>query len=425
MNLDGFDDLIRDFPEHLIGAPDDPFLDPGFSSDPFSVLGELKDRAGGVVGRGEDGLYAGTDIFNVWGHDLSRPHFVALSYNAVKTIGSDRKRFISDQAYGAQQVAHGATVNCLDGQDHFVLRRLLDTSFFGRGKMTEINSTLTEPVTEYLIDRLVSKLKSGETGEICRDIALPLTYKSISTIIGVPQEYFSEFVELGEIAQGGPRDMEAAAKAIGQLDAFFAAEMEKRKKHPAFDMLSVLPSSEFKGFQMSAEQIVQHCRFLLPGGIETTWRQTANMIMSLMLHPDQYKMLVDDERLVEPAIEESLRWAPSGFVVPRHAAEDAEVEGTHIPAGSFICSIQGVANRDPAIWDNPDKFDILREKHDHLTFHVGPHSCMGQNLARNSFRSVLKQLREKLPGLKLACDPADIEMRGFGVRCPLGVPVQL
>lgn len=418
-----FDTLIRELPDHLIGAPDDAFLDPAFSKDPFPILAELRDRAGGVFQRGKDGLYAGTDIFNVWGHDLSKPHFVALSYDAVNKIGTDRNAFVSDQAYGAQQTAHGATVNCLDGQEHFVMRRLLDGAFFGRKKMQDFAVSLTEPIVCYLVDRLAKKLRSGETGEVCRDIALPVTYKSISTIIGVPQAYFAHFVELGEIAQGGPRDMEAAVKAIQDLDAFFSAELEKRKDEPQSDMLTVLQTEELKGRKMTEAEIIQHCRFLLPGGIETTWRQTANMIMALMLHPAQYQAVVEDSTLIEQTVEEALRWAPSGFVVPRHAAIDAEVAGTKIPAGSFICSIQGIANRDPSVWQNPDSFDIFRERHEHLTFHTGIHFCMGQHLARNTFRAVLKQLVEKLPNMKLACEPSEIEMRGFGVRCPLGVPV--
>ncbi len=420
---DSFDTLIKGLPDHLIGAPDDAFLDPTFSKNPFPILAELRDRAGGMVRRGEDGLYAGTDIFNVWGHDLSKPHFVALSHEAVSKVGSDRNAFISDQAYGMQQTAHGATVNCLDGQEHFIMRRLLDCAFFGRQKMQDFAVSLTEPIVTYLVDRLEAKIRAGETGEICRDIALPVTYKSISSIIGVPQAYFAHFVELGEIAQGGPRDLEAAMKAIQDLDSFFADELEKRKTDPQSDMLTVLQTEELKGRKMTEAEIIQHCRFLLPGGIETTWRQTANMIMALMLHPNQYEAVVEDTSLIEQTVEEVLRWGPSGFVVPRHAAVDTEVSGTEIPAGSFVCSIQGIANRDPAVWDKPDQFDIFREKHEHLTFHTGIHFCMGQHLARNTFRAVLKRLVEKLPDMKLACDPSDLEMRGFGVRCPLGVPV--
>lgn len=420
---ESFDEIIREIPDHLIGAPDDAVLKRDFSADPFGILGALRDKAGGVVRRGDDGLYAGTEIFNIWGHDLSYPHFVALSYSAVKQIGTDRKKFVNDQAYGAQQNAHGATVNTRDGQDHFALRRLLDSSFFGRGKMSEFSETLTEPTVEYLVDRLAGKLRRGEPADICRDIALPVTYKSISTIIGVPQSHFSEFVELGEIAQGGPRDMDAALKAIAKLDEFFVSEMEKRKSSPSFDMLSVLPSADYKGYRMTVDEIVQHCRFLLPGGIETTWRQTANMVMALMLHPKQYDAIVADPGLIDQAVEEGLRWAPSGFVVPRRAAEDADVDGVKIPAGSFICSIQGIANRDPAVWENPDKFDIFRKPIEHMTFHTGVHFCMGQNLARNTIRSVVRHLADALPDLKLACRPEEVQTRGFGVRCPTALPV--
>ena len=416
-----FDKVIRAFPDHLIGAPDDLFLEPSFSRNPYTVLAELRDQAGGVVRRGEAGLYAGVDIFNVWGHDLSHPHFVALSYEAVKTIGSDFKRFGSDQAYGAQQSAHGATVNCLDGTEHRQVRRLLDGAAFGRRQMEQRLETMTRPLVRFLVYRVAEMLHRGEAVDACRDLALPAAYKAIATVIGVPQEKFAYFIELGEIAQSGPRDMEAAIRAIQEMDEFFSSEMKKRTDAPQLDLLTVLQVADRRGFQLTEDQVVQLCRFLLPGGIETTWRMTANTVMAMMLHPEQYQAVVEEPSLVEQAVEECLRWAPSGFVVPRHAIVDTEVEGTEIPAGAFITSIQGVANRDPAVWENPDVFDIFREHQDHLTFHIGAHYCMGQMLARGIFREVLAQLAVKLPTLRLACGVDEIEMRGFGVRCPLGV----
>ena len=420
-----FDEVIRGFPSHLIDAPDHPFLDPAFSLNPFPALAELRDRAGAVVRRGEDGLYAGTDIFNVWGHDLTQPHFVALSYKAVHEIGTDFRRFVSDKAYGAQQEAQGVTVNCADGKEHSNMRGLLDSAAFGRKQMQQRMDTLIKPTISYLVDRVVELLERGEAVDACRDLSLPAAYKSIATIIGVPQEKFSYFIELGEIVQSGPRDFEAAMRAIAEMDAFFADEFDKRSKDPKLDMLTALQTAERNDFKMTKEQIVQHCRFLLPGGIETTWRAHANMVMCLMLHPDQYRAVATDNTLVDQAVEETLRWAPSGFVVPRRCAGDTELEGTFIPEGSYICSIQGIANRDPEVWSDPDAFDIFRDKHDHLTFHAGKHFCMGQLLARGSIKELLSQLAEKLPTLQLACPPEEIEMRGFGVRCPAGVPLKI
>ena len=149
------------------------------------------------------------------------------------------------------------------------------------------------------------------------------------------------------------------------------------------------------------------------------------MMTNLVWHdatPRSVWCVVEDLSLVDQAVEEALRWAPQ---VRRTEATliDSEVEGVEIPEGSYICSIQGIANRDPEVWDRPNEFDITRDPHPHLTFHIGIHGCMGQMLARGLCREVLKQLAEKAPTLRLTCKPSDIETRGFGVRCPTAVPL--
>jgi cytochrome P450 len=421
-----FDRVIRDLPDTLLHAPDDEFIgDPEFSRDPFTPLGRLRDNVGGVVRLGADGTYAGQPIYNIWGHDLSKPHFVAIGHAAVSEIGSDRIRFINEGAYGAHVKAHGATVNCLDGQDHRALRKLFDKAIFGRRSMSEWATAITLPTIDFLVARVKRMIADGETPDARRDIALPAAYKSISTIIGVPQEDFAHFVALGETAQSAPRDMQAAIKAIAEMDAYFYEQLEDRRRSPRADMLSIMIDAEEGGRRMSDDEIVQHCRFLLPGGIETTWRQTANLIMALLTHPDQFRQVVADLELVESTVEEALRWAPSGFVVPRIAAQDSVVEGVEIPAGSSICSIQGVANRDPKVFERPDHFDIRRDPNPHLTLHIGVHYCMGQNLARYILQTLLRTIARELPNLVLAADPATVEMRGFGVRNPTALPLAL
>jgi cytochrome P450 len=421
---ESFDEVIRALPDTLLQAPDDEFVgDEALSRDPFACLGRLRDEVGGVVLRGADGTYGGQVIPNVWGHDLTKPHAVALSHAAVSAIGSDRHRFVNAGAYGAHVKAHGATVNCLDGLEHRALRRLFDSAIFGRKSTDEWATAITLPTVEYLVARVKRMLADGETPDARRDLALPVAYKSISTIIGVPQEGFARFVALGETAQAGPRDMAAAIAAIGELDAYFQQELEARRSQPQPDMLTIMGSAEQGGRRMTDEEIVQHCRFLLPGGIETTWRQAANLVMCMLRHPEQYRAVVENPGLVDSTVEEALRWAPSGFVVPRVASEDVEVDGVFIPAGTAICSIQGIANRDPKVFERAEQFDQRREPNPHLTFHIGVHYCMGQNLARFILRTLLATLARELPTLAFAGDPEAIEMRGFGVRNPTALPL--
>ncbi len=421
-----FDQLIKSLPPTIFGAPDEPWCAPELSRDPFSLLSELREREGDVVRMGEDGTFGGVSLPDPNGHDISNPVFIALSYDAVHEIGTQAKRFQNDGAYRVSQQVQGRTINCLDGAEHRMMRRLMDQTMFGRKQMEEYLVTLTEPTVDYLVDRIIERFEAGEDVEICRDLALPLVYKAISTILGVPESLFSEFVGLGDDAFGFMRDPEKAMAAVEKLTQHFSEQLtlHREMEIPPRDFMTIMSESELNGYSLSDEDIIKHCRFLLPGGIETTWRQAANMFMALMLHPEQWQAVTEDLSLVEQTVEEALRWVPSGFVVPRKAVEDTEVSGVHIPAGAGVNSIQGIANRDPRHWERANEFDIFRPSKPHLTFHAGLHFCMGQNLARNSFKTALREVATRIPDLALACDPADVEMCGFGLHVVRRLPVK-
>ncbi|MEQ9590776.1 MAG: cytochrome P450 [Parvibaculaceae bacterium] len=422
-----FDTIIKNLPTTIFGAPDEAWCTPDLSRDPFTLLADLRERAGPVVRMSKDGSFDGVVMPDPNGHDPEKPIFIALSHAAVTEIGSDANRFKNDTAYRVSQQIQGRTVNTLDGMEHRLMRRLLDKSMFGRKQMQEYLETLTIPTVDYLVGRMAERLEAGDTVEICRDLALPMTYKSISTILGVPERLFAEFIELGDRAFGFMRDPDGAMEAVETLGTHFESELQRHKSmdNPPRDFMTIMSDASLNDYQLTDEEIIMHCRFLLPGGIETTWRQTANLFMALMLNPDQWTAVVNDLSLVEQTVEEALRWVPSGFVVPRVAIDDTEVEGVAIPGGSGINSIQGIANRDPKVWDRPNEFDIFREHKPHLTFHAGAHFCMGQNLARNSFKTALTSMATRFPNLMLACDRSEIEMCGFGLHVVRKLPLKL
>lgn len=415
---------IPDLPAALLAAPDHPFVAPGMSADPFAHLGPIRDKFG-IVLRGPDDSYAGERIYNVFGHDLSKPHAMALSHAAVSAIAMAPNRFRNALAYGAHETVQGHTVNCTDGEEHRFLRAALDTMVFGRKPMERWVGDIVEPTAHFLVARLASKLQAGETCDFRRDVALPMAFRSIAAIIGIPASGIAFFVKSGEIAQSAPRHPEAAAAAVAEMNDYFWALLELRKAEPTNDLMSLLLTAADNGARMSDASVVDHCRFLVPGGIETTWRQAANVVFALLEHPEQYGALVAKPALIEAAIEEGIRWMPSANIVPRIAAEDSEVAGVQIASGTAILNMLGIANRDPARWENPDAFDISRPLRRHLTFHAGIHHCIGHILARAIIRSVLTQCVAQLPALRLAAQPGEIRMHGFVIRCPEAMPVAL
>jgi cytochrome P450 len=377
----------------------------------------LRDKGHGVVLRdAEGGTYAGLRIRNMFLHDLSKPHAIALSHAAVSEIGSDRTRFLNEGAYGQHGKAKGRTINTFDGPDHRSLRRLFDTAIFGRAKMDEWTTAITKPTIEYLVQRAKRMIAAGETVDARRDLALPSAYKSISTIIGIPQEGFANFLDRVLVIKDVEGNPEAAKAGFNAFEGYFYERMAERRKDPRPDMVTIMSNTEVGGRKLTDAEIVKHCAFLLPGGIETTWPQTANMILCAVLFPDQYRALVDDPSRVDSFVEEAIRWSPSGFAAPRICDQDTVVEGVEIPAGTGIVNISGVANRDPKVFERPDEFDSRRDPNPHLTFHIGVHYCMGQNLARYTLRTMLATLARELPTLAFAGDRRELEAEAFGGR---------
>ena len=172
------------------------------------------------------------------------------------------------------------------------------------------------------------------------------------------------------------------------------------------------------GSELSDEEIVSNAAVLLFGGIETTEGMIANAVLELLSRPEQVVAVRADLDLVDAALEESLRLEPAAAVVDRYATDDVELDGVRIARGELVrLSITG-ANRDPAVFADPDAYDLHRRNGGrHLAFAHGPHVCVGIHLARLEARTGLRSLLRRLPGLRLDPDrPAGI--RGLVFRKP-------
>jgi cytochrome P450 len=404
-------------------------MDPAVSIDPFTHFGRLRDAGHDVV-RYVDGRYGDVKVYNGYGRDLSLPNFLVLGYDALRSMVLDKETFVNEGAYGAHGDAQnpGFTfVNELDGIEHRAMRRLFESQVFSRQYLTDLADNTIGPIAEFLTQRIRGMFEEGEPVDLRRDLALPLLYMSMARVIGIGMADLSYFVDLGEAVFGGPRDFDKAVKAAAELDAYFGKVYEERLASGDLDkgdLMSLMHNASSDGLSFSPREIIVYCRFLLPAGIETTWRQTANIAYALMLHPEQYQAVVQDPSLWPNAIEECLRWMSSGFVLPRTAAKDTVLAGVEIPAGSSLYGAEGIANRDPRIWPDGDRFDIRRQRKPHLTFSAGTHACMGQALARQSFNHVLRAMTTNLPDMVLDAEPSSLRTTGFIIRCPDGIPVR-
>ena len=429
---ESFDKIIREIPESLIQSADDHTLVPEVSKDPLRFLQDIRDHCGYIV-QGKNGRYGGVCLGNTFGVDFLKPHFAVLGIEEQDAIVNDTESFINTDAYGVQSKAmhsahgeyKGSIPTMTDGEEHDELRALYDT-FLNQNTMAVRSQRLIRPICEWLIERMVSRLGQGEQVCLVRDLALPLTYKTMSTMLGVSPEHLAKFVSLGERLFSPGVDFESAMKAGDELFDFFYAQAQSRLEKPQRDTLTYLVSVTKNGERaLTDSEAAIAARFILPGGIETTWRGLALIMASLLSHPEQYTDVCQDKRMIRRAVEEGFRYSPSGFVNPRLCVRDVEVAGVKIPGGAHITSFQGLTNRDPRRWEDPNTFNIHRKYLSHRTFNVGGHVCAGQHLARIKVLTCLELFVDLLPNLRLAVETDQIEYRGIAMRTPLHVPVRL
>jgi cytochrome P450 len=169
---------------------------------------------------------------------------------------------------------------------------------------------------------------------------------------------------------------------------------------------------------MSDEQIYGFMRNLLPAGAETTSRSTANLALGLLTHPDQLAAVQADRSLLPQAIEEGIRWETPLLNFMRETTRDVEFHGVDIPEGSSVAMNLGNANHDEDRWDDPESFNIFRDRKPHIGFGHGAHVCLGMHLARLESTLIFNTLFDRLPGLRLDPDAPPPYVAGTFFRSP-------
>jgi cytochrome P450 len=267
-------------------------------------------------------------------------------------------------------------------------------------------------------ERLIDALEPAGTAELRRSFAGPLAASTVARALGLGCDevalvlawYDAIVAAVTEITAG--HDLPATGK-----DAFAALRERLLAVIRSGDRSSLLATAA-SGSALSDEQIVSNAAVLLFGGIETTEGMIANATLAVLQRPGELELVRTDARVLHRAIEESLRLEPAAAVVDRYAVQDVELGGASVAAGELVCVSIAAANRDPAVFADPDRFDLERKNAGrHLAFAHGPHVCVGVHLARLEARTALAALLRRLPQLRL--DPAQrARVRGLVFRKP-------
>ncbi|MFF2849567.1 cytochrome P450 [Streptomyces sp. NPDC058001] len=398
-------------------APLEPALfdpwSPGFVADPYPAYAELRER-------GRVHHFAPTDQWLVPRHAdvsallrdrrLGRTHLHRFSYEEFG-------RQAPPAAHEPFHVLNDHGMLDLEPPDHTRIRRLVSKAFTPR------TVERLAPYVERLADRLVRDLVADGGGDLLTRVAEPLPVAVIAEMLGIPEgdreplrPWSADICGMYEL---NPSDEVAgrAVRASLEFSAYLRDLIAERRKEPGDDLISGLIAAHDEGERLTEQEMISTCVLLLNAGHEATVNATVNGWWALFRHPDQLAALRADHGLVSTAVEELMRYDTPLQLFERWVLDDIEIDGTTIPRGSEVALLFGSANRDPAVFADPDALDLGRTENPHISFSAGIHYCIGAPLARIELAASMRSLLTRAPGLRLAAEPGrrpNFVIRGLG-----------
>jgi cytochrome P450 len=352
-------------------------------------------------------------------------------YDDVKLVLSDPRFVRNFSADDAASIAEGDSggvfesemAASIEGAGHQRWRRMIARWFTAR-RMLALHVDI-EAMADRMIDDMVA---AGGPADLKAALGFPLPVWVICDMLGVSESDRDRFAHWSNALLNLSRfTKEEVALAQREFGEYMAALVAQKRAAPGNDLISDLISrTDDDGATLTDAELIATGQALLVAGHETTANMIGKMMGMLLADRSRWEQLVADRSLARTAVEEVLRFdANPGFGMPRYLTEDAEVAGTMIPRGTTMVCSMAAANRDERVFDDPEEMDLFRSPNHHLSFGAGPHSCLGQALARTELRTVLEVLLRRLPTLELAVAPEELRrIEGLAVGGVEELPVR-
>jgi cytochrome P450 len=344
-------------------------------------------------------------------------YFVVSRYEDVKAVFEDWRTFSSENAQQpvrplgpeAKRIMREGGFTAYSGlsaripPEHTRIRRTVQRCF-GPKRFQALEPQIVEIVSQAL-DAIADKGCANFHAEFAYDVPALVLFR----LVGVPGSDVARVkawaVNRATLTWGDLSEEEQIPHAYAMVDYWrYCREIVRSRHEDATDDLpGDLVRAQQNGEDISDEEIAGVLYSALFAGHETTSNLMTNGLRELLLHPEQWRRLVDDPGLISNAVDECLRFSPSVIVWRRRALVDAEVGGVKIPKGADLLLLLGSANRDEAVFKGGETFDVARANADqHSSFGFGIHNCVGRQLARLEFIVALRELTRRFPGLRLA-----------------------
>jgi len=360
--------------------------------------------------------------------------WVVTRYDDVVQVGRDPQSYSSENERGGVVQLRddmiddfnrgGRMMLTIDPPDHTRYRSLVNKGFVPR--MIQALAPHIREITGAILDRAIAK---GDQCDFVVDVAAELTLQVIAELLGVPLEDRHKVFQWSNRMIGSEDPEYAISEELvrqAQLEMFMYANAlaAKRREHPRDDIVTSLLNAEINGDRLSEMDFNLFFLLLAVAGNETTRNALSHGLHTLIRHPEQYRMLVDNPSLVPSATEEILRWASPVMYFRRNVTCDVKLRGQQLKAGDKVSIWYISANRDEEIFKDPFRFDITRSPNEHVAFGGGgPHYCLGANLARMEINILLEELVKRVRAPKLTGDVK--RLRSNFINGIKHLPVQL
>jgi len=382
-------------------------LSPEFYANPYPVYHAL--RAHEPVKRMPDG-----SLF------LTRFRDVQAVYRDPKTFSSDKTvEFRPKYGDSPLYTHHTTSLVFNDPPRHTRVRKLI------AGALTARAIAAMEPGLVQLVDGLLDAAAERGRIDLIGDFASAIPVEIIGNLLDVPHAERAPLRDWSLAILGAlepsltDAQFERGNRAVSEFVDYLRGLVARRRREPGdpqHDVLTRLIQGEAGGEQLSEEELLQNCIFILNAGHETTTNLIGNGLVTLTEWPDQRAALLAEPSLIESAIEECLRYESSNQLGNRMTTVDTEIGGQPVARGTPVTLCIGAANRDPEQFAEPDRFDIRREPNRHLAFGFGIHQCAGLSLARLEARIAIGRFVRRYPSYRLDGQPTRggrVRFRGF------------
>ncbi|WP_199443071.1 cytochrome P450 [Umezawaea beigongshangensis] len=306
-----------------------------------------------------------------------------------------------------------------DPPEHTRLRGLV-TSHLSSRRVRRLR-----PRAQVIADDLLTRVQQqGPPADLAECLTTPFTMRVISELLGIPEAHWDRAAQWQAVVLSSSHSRTEADEVKAEIGRYFAQLARRRAEEPGEDLLSALVSGNADG-ALSTRELVSLAAILLLNGMDMVRNVSTSMVFVLLSRPELMERLRAEPEVLPQVVEELFRYLPqrNGVGLPRVAMADVEIGGVTIRAGEAVYVSYLTANRDPEVFDQPDRLDVDREDNPHMAFGHGPHHCIGAALTRMQLDVLIPSLLTRLPGLRLTCAPEEVSWRrGTLNRGPVTLP---